>query len=250
MLQKLTWTVIHGKKLGRKLGFPTANIACKLSQKEDGVYVCNVVYMQKIYKAVGVYFFSKEVFEVYIFDFHSDIYGQDIEIIPLKKLRDNQNFWDVETLKKQILLDCTQAKKYTALVITFGSFDILHEGHIYYLCEAKKYGTQLLTIIARDVSIENIKWRPPKHKEKERKNSLKQEGICDIIELGSLNDPFVWFKKYNIDTVVLGYDQRWRFVEELESRQDVLYTNTKIIRIDAHKPEYFKSSLLRAAQES
>lgn len=43
------------------------------------------------------------------------------------------------------------------VVLTFGTFDIFHPGHEYYLREAKKHGDKLVTVIARDQTVKNVK---------------------------------------------------------------------------------------------
>lgn len=42
-------------------------------------------------------------------------------------------------------------------VMTFGTFDVFHPGHLYYLREAKKLGNYLVTVVARDETVLNIK---------------------------------------------------------------------------------------------
>jgi FAD synthetase len=43
------------------------------------------------------------------------------------------------------------------VVMTFGTFDLLHPGHLHYLSEAKKLGDYLITIVARDATVERLK---------------------------------------------------------------------------------------------
>lgn len=59
-------------------------------------------------------------------------------------------------------------KKRGKLVMTFGTFDMFHPGHVYYLSEARKLGDELITIIARDVTVSKIKGRLPREKENVR----------------------------------------------------------------------------------
>ena len=48
-------------------------------------------------------------------------------------------------------------KKQNKTVLTFGTFDIFHPGHLHYLKEAKKHGNCLIVIIARDTTVQRIK---------------------------------------------------------------------------------------------
>jgi len=42
-------------------------------------------------------------------------------------------------------------------VMTFGTFDIVHPGHIHFLQQAKTYGDRLITIVARDMNVQKFK---------------------------------------------------------------------------------------------
>ncbi|MCH8518788.1 adenylyltransferase/cytidyltransferase family protein [Candidatus Gracilibacteria bacterium] len=238
--------VIHGKKLGRTLGVPTANIAFESKEVSPGVYACNIMVLGGIYFGVGTYQSEKKLFEVFIFDFTQDIYGKNIEIILLEKLRDNKKFENFEALKVQIHRDIKTSKELQFPVLTFGSFDILHEGHTYYLTQAKKYARSLITIIARDKTIEHIKGKTPYYHEKLRTEAIKELGISDIVELGDAHNPYVWFERYKPKIIALGYDQRGKFVEILpEKLKEAGLKDTRIIRIESLEPEKYKSSLLR-----
>jgi len=70
---------------------------------------------------------SKKVFEAHIFDFDKDIYGEKIEVILLKKIRDNKKFSSLKELIKQIQKDQKTILLQKLNILTFGSFDIVHE---------------------------------------------------------------------------------------------------------------------------
>jgi riboflavin kinase/FMN adenylyltransferase len=69
---------------------------------------------------------KKKVFEAHIFDFDDDIYGKDIEVILLKKIRDNRKITSLNELTNQIKSDQNQIKSQKLNILTFGSFDYLH----------------------------------------------------------------------------------------------------------------------------
>jgi riboflavin kinase/FMN adenylyltransferase len=75
---------------------------------------------------MGTYMPQKKVFEAHIFDFDADIYGQEIEVILLQKIRDNQKFASLEDLKAQIKKDQKEILSHTLNVLSFGSFDVVH----------------------------------------------------------------------------------------------------------------------------
>lgn len=107
--------VIEGKKKGRELGFPTANIA--LHQRvESGVYAGWVI--SKGRKFSGAIFIGQEKnLEIYIFNFSEDIYGQKIEVAIGQKIREVRQFDSerdlVEQIKKdlELIMNLTRSKQ-------------------------------------------------------------------------------------------------------------------------------------------
>jgi riboflavin kinase/FMN adenylyltransferase len=107
--------VIEGKKLGRSIGIPTANIQIEDRDKlipPNGVYCVDVIVNKKQYKGVmniGVnpttdHDFSQKI-EVHILNFNDDIYHQEIEVRFIKRIRDEIKFASIDALKNQILKD-------------------------------------------------------------------------------------------------------------------------------------------------
>ena len=119
-----TGKVVHGLKLGRTIGFPTANLQVEASYKlipKDGVYVVySLIEGRKVYGMMSI---GKNPtiqgkgasIEVYFFDFNQDLYGQDLTIYFVKYLREERKFSSVSLLKKQIQDDETAARKAIAL---------------------------------------------------------------------------------------------------------------------------------------
>ena len=120
----LTGTVIHGLKLGRTLGYPTANIQVTEDYKlipKDGVYaVYSYIGERKVYGMMSI---GKNPtiegkgasIEVYFFDFNGDLYDRELTIYFLKYLREERKFSSVALLKKQLQDDETTARKAIAL---------------------------------------------------------------------------------------------------------------------------------------
>ena len=112
-------TVAHGGNLGKKMGFPTANLSAHSEQfPPNGVYAAEAKIDNEIHRGVinlGVRPTisdgkSERVLEIHLFDFHRDIYGKDIEVRFLKFLRAEQKFTNLDALVEQIQRDCEQAR--------------------------------------------------------------------------------------------------------------------------------------------
>ena len=112
----LSGKVIEGKQLGRKLGFPTANIETLDNHKlvpGDGVYAVFVQTGGEIYKGmlnIGIrptvnYNADHKSIEVHIFDFESDIYNSEITLYFVLKIRDEQKFEGIVALQEQLVKD-------------------------------------------------------------------------------------------------------------------------------------------------
>ncbi len=110
--------VSHGQKLGRTIGFPTANIPLKRRVSPvSGVYVVQA-YGAAEQEVGGVANIGnrptvngiRQQLEVHLFDFSHNLYGKQLEVVLLHKLRDEQKFASFELLKQQIELDAQAAR--------------------------------------------------------------------------------------------------------------------------------------------
>lgn len=115
-----------GSKIGRSLGFPTANLIVQDKYKlipADGVYAVEVRINNNYYKGIlniGIRPTIKDnskdkSIEVHILDFNENIYNKEITIIFKKKIRDEQKFDSIELLKKQLLSDKEEALSILAM---------------------------------------------------------------------------------------------------------------------------------------
>jgi len=117
---KMTGRVAHGEKLGRELGFPTANIHIHRKVTPlHGIYVVTVSGLKEtIVEGVAsigtrpVVNGKKVILEVFLFDFDESIYGEQLEVNFLKKLRDELPFDSLDALKEQIVIDVEEAKQF------------------------------------------------------------------------------------------------------------------------------------------
>jgi riboflavin kinase/FMN adenylyltransferase len=113
-------TVIAGAKLGRQLGFPTANLSAHSEQfPPNGVYVAEARLAGVIYRGVANLGYRPTVsgenperlLELHLFNLDREIYGEEMEVRFLRYLRPEQKFENVEALKAQIGTDVAQARE-------------------------------------------------------------------------------------------------------------------------------------------
>jgi len=116
----ITGKVVRGQSIGHILGFPTANIEVADEYKliaAVGVYACRVEYMGRVYKGMSNIGYRPTIdlgdltIEVNIFDFDQQIYGEQITITFVDRLRDEKKFKDREALKAQLAKDREAALK-------------------------------------------------------------------------------------------------------------------------------------------
>jgi riboflavin kinase/FMN adenylyltransferase len=113
-------TVTRGDNLGKKIGFPTANLSAHSEQfPPNGVYVAEARIDGELYRGVinlgirptvssGK---SERVLEIHLFDFNRDIYGHEVEVRFLKFLRPEKKFANLDALVQQIRQDVEQARQ-------------------------------------------------------------------------------------------------------------------------------------------
>ncbi len=116
----ITGCVVHGRKLGRQLGVPTANVS--LGRKIlalNGVYAVEAWLESGLCKQgvanIGVrptVDGLQPSLEVHLFDFEGSIYGEHLKVVFKQKIRDEQKFSSVDALKTQILKDIEETKAF------------------------------------------------------------------------------------------------------------------------------------------
>ena len=113
-------TVTRGDSLGKKIGFPTANLSAHSEQfPPNGVYfaeatldgakhpgVINLGYRPTVSSNQ-----SERVLEIHLLDFKGEIYGKDLEVRFIRHLRPEKKFENIDALARQIDLDVQQARK-------------------------------------------------------------------------------------------------------------------------------------------
>ncbi len=116
----LVGTVVTGKKLGRTIGFPTANIDLPIEKflPSNGVYAVKVCIAEDKSPIAGVMNIgnrptvngTNQSVEVYLIDWSGDLYGKILTVELEQFLRPEQKFESLDALKAQIIIDCDRAK--------------------------------------------------------------------------------------------------------------------------------------------
>ena len=97
-------------------------------------------------------------------------------------------------------------------IIAFGTFDVLHPGHVHYLERAKALGGRLVVVVARDESVRMLKNREPVFGQAAR---LKMVGSLKVVDMAVLGNRlrkegsmYEIFRRHRPDIIALGYDQK------------------------------------------
>ena len=110
--------VAHGAKLGRDLGFPTANIPLRRPPPLSGIYVVEVEGFGPGVASIGlrptVNPVARPLLEVHLLDGRRDLYGEHLRVCFLEKLREEEKYPDLQQLKEAIGRDVRRAQDYFA----------------------------------------------------------------------------------------------------------------------------------------
>jgi FAD synthetase len=125
-------------------------------------------------------------------------------------------------------------------VMVFGTFDILHPGHIFFLRQAKKYGDYLIVCLARRDTVKKVKGHFPHHSEADRRMLLKAVKYADKVVFGSKKNYHHQILLQKPQIIVLGYDQKY-FTKKLQEKLAKKGLNVKIIRLRPYKSRQYQS---------
>ena len=125
----------------------------------------------------------------------------------------------------------------------FGTFDLLHLGHLNYFQQAKQHGDYLIVVLARDATKEK------QHKEtifdeNERLQLINSLKIVDEAVLGNLEDHYKIIQEKKPDVIMLGYDHKIT-EQSLKKELDKLRLNIEILRANPYKSHKHKSTKIR-----
>ncbi|MEI6478694.1 MAG: adenylyltransferase/cytidyltransferase family protein [bacterium] len=133
-------------------------------------------------------------------------------------------------------------------ILAFGTFDIIHPGHLHFLKEAKKLG-DLVISVASDESVVARKIKRPSKNTKERIKEIKALGISNRIIKGDtkLNNWSV-IKKIVPDIIAIGYDQT-ELQKALKKIKKEFGFKFSIKKISSKEPEKYHSSILKPEKQ-
>ncbi|RMF05615.1 FAD synthase [Candidatus Woesearchaeota archaeon] len=134
-------------------------------------------------------------------------------------------------------------KEKSKKVMVFGTFDGLHPGHEFVFREAKKHGSKLIVVVARDETVKAVKGKPPRHDEKTRLEEVKNSPLVDIAVLGNPGDKYRVIEEFMPDVICLGYDQQ-AFTDRLQEELKRRSINAEVVRLKPFMPHKYKSSIL------
>lgn len=128
-------------------------------------------------------------------------------------------------------------------VLVFGTFDIFHKGHEFFLKQAKEHGDVLEVVIARDSTVKQVKGKYPTNKQSERLNAIQNLNYVNQAYLGNKGDKYNIIKQLKPDIICLGYDQD-SFTKNLKEILNKRGLNPEIITLKSYKSKIYKSSKL------
>ncbi len=129
------------------------------------------------------------------------------------------------------------------VVMVFGTFDTLHEGHKNFFKQASHFG-EVYAIIARDETVEKVKGKKPMQTEKVRLEKVKELKEIKKAALGNKKDKLAKVKLWKPETICLGYDQHF-MVDKLRQLIEKNNMATQVITLKPFHPEKYKSSIIR-----
>lgn len=129
--------------------------------------------------------------------------------------------------------------------LIFGTFDGIHDGHLYFINEAKKQGDQLIAVVARDLVVEKLKGKCPDSNEVDRINKLLEVPEIDLVLLGDLETgTYNVLREVNPDIIFLGYDQD-KLKDDLSKKIKKGYLKKmEILQCGDYQGDKFHSSIL------
>jgi FAD synthetase len=129
-------------------------------------------------------------------------------------------------------------------VMVFGTFDIVHFGHLHMLKKAKEYGDTLMVVVSRDKNVELVKGMGPMHSQEERLEFISHIDLVDNAILGHETDVYQVIRDEKPDVIALGYDQK-AYIDKLASEISKAGLQIEIVRLSEYQPDRLKSSKIK-----
>lgn len=109
-MNELSGIVIEGDRIARTLGYPTANLQVTSEEPEYGIYAGWVLLDDGEYAGIAIIGVDDKV-EIHVLDWEGDLYGKQITMSIVDKIRDIEDYAERESLLRQITRDITAAKE-------------------------------------------------------------------------------------------------------------------------------------------
>lgn len=132
--------------------------------------------------------------------------------------------------------------------MVFGTFDIVHCGHLHMFTKAKEYGDELVVVVGRDKNVERIKGFGPLNSEEERLRFISHIDLVDRAILGDEEDVYKVIRDERPDVIALGYDQR-AYIDNLAKEISKAQLQIEIVRLPEYFVEKYKSSIMKKYME-
>ncbi len=125
-------------------------------------------------------------------------------------------------------------RKQLIIVMTGGTFDLIHSGHLFTFQQAKYLGDVLVVVVATDKTVEKMKNHPPANTQKERAEVISHIKEVDAVVLGSEKDFIEPLDLIKPDIIALGYDQYHQEEKLHKTLVSRGHAHVKLIRLKEH----------------
>ena len=118
-------------------------------------------------------------------------------------------------------------------VMAQGVFDLLHLGHVHYLCKAKELGDELVVVVASDATVRRRKHEPITPQEMRRDLVASLRCVDSAVIGAEGGDPYAIVEELRPDIIALGYDQA-HDEREISAELERRHLRTRVVRLDYH----------------
>lgn len=131
-------------------------------------------------------------------------------------------------------------------IMVFGTFDVIHNGHIYFFRQAKKLvkNSYLIVSVARNKNVLKIKKKMPSRGQFLRMEDVRQTKIPDCVILGAVEDYIGHIVKAKPSIIALGHDQK-EYTKDLKKKLANQGLAVRVVRLKPYKRHVYKSSLIK-----
>lgn len=134
--------------------------------------------------------------------------------------------------------------------MAFGTFDILHKGHLNFFKQARGLAKKpyLIVSVARDANVKKIKGKKPLFGQHRRLGFVKKSKLVDKVVLGGLKNYLPHIIAQKPEIIALGYDQK-AYVKGLKKNLKHMGLPVRVVKLKAFYPSLYKSSLAKKSQK-